>query len=888
MYGYYLMFYIRLIVSSKIYVKNSSNQYLLLCFMFLLFAFFCNSSNSSLALANEARLDQIATELITKLVLNGSITLSEELVLYQRDKDLELFLPMDEILKKLGIAASITDQKVQGYVGDKNQSFTIDLTTLSATSYLLNSAIGKHKNKTSIFNISQSDFYWWQKTLYVHQKVLEKILPLLFEFHSHDLELQLMAPENIPVLLSQKRAQEFSNLMNKKWDPYAQYRTSQYSIGDFPPILENIFSAKNSKSEDTHDTLLDYQGQFMSRTHHFLWEANGEANNKTAPVGNMSVSTRRGDFEYKWGNIFLQGSSLVLAPQQVLGFSASSRDAQFDAGQYTVKNFSGKLLPGWEVELYYNGVMIDRQKEQQGKYFFANIPLNFGSNVFTFKAFGPFGEYSEWEENYTIDDAFLRGKKNSLHLETSLEGAGKKTLLEYTDLWANYWAITPGVVLDGGQNYFPYLKNSFFLNHLVFNFQVATDKLQNFATETSMTAFLWNQQFSLTHYGIKDYDSPWVQTTQRQDVRQEWNALWHHQFNFFIPVQHSINYQDQLHLNAIRDAEKWTETLTAFTAWFSLSHEITWNTSDHTYGGDIAISHDFSLHNLRLQTHHQQYHFEEYSLIDAMRWQDDMTSSAQLNFFPRTDAISVALGGTKRLSDFDLSLQMDSDFNKNYSLSTNVHFSWYKNIPENKWQASSKSLIHTYQVQVRSFLDLNENNVFDSDETFAGPVLIKTSKGESITLQNSPVLIQGVQSDEKIYLTYSSELIKNPSWIVAVPGDSIDAMSSEIVHVDIPIIYNYEVEGKLLCQDDLPESERKKYFYVKLQNLASGKIWNLELDDDAALYQDHLSQGHYQLTLWHRLGQGAAEEVIAFKDFSLSPDQPFSDFLTWSLEHCRF
>ncbi len=66
-------------------------------------------------------------------------------------------------------------------------------------------------------------------------------------------------------------------------------------------------------------------------------------------------------------------------------------------------DLSGTQEPGWEVELYWNDSLIDRQEVgEDGRYLFTAVPLYYGDNRFELVFYGPNGEERREKRSYNV------------------------------------------------------------------------------------------------------------------------------------------------------------------------------------------------------------------------------------------------------------------------------------------------------------------------------------------------------------------------------------------------------------------------------------------------------------------------------------------------------
>ena len=104
------------------------------------------------------------------------------------------------------------------------------------------------------------------------------------------------------------------------------------------------------------------------------------------------------------GEVNNPGSELLLRSSTGPGVHISNYPL-FAQDRVESHTFRGELPPGWEVELYHNGVLIDFSRSgADALYAFADVPLNVGLNEFTLIFYGPRGEIREERVAFNILD----------------------------------------------------------------------------------------------------------------------------------------------------------------------------------------------------------------------------------------------------------------------------------------------------------------------------------------------------------------------------------------------------------------------------------------------------------------------------------------------------
>ena len=102
-----------------------------------------------------------------------------------------------------------------------------------------------------------------------------------------------------------------------------------------------------------------------------------------------------GVHSYVLGDIYVASPNLVINSDTGRGFSID-RYPEGRSGSLSKATIAGDAPPGWEVELYRNGALLEfATVGVDGRYFFPNQEIQFGENIFVAKLFGPQGQTRE-------------------------------------------------------------------------------------------------------------------------------------------------------------------------------------------------------------------------------------------------------------------------------------------------------------------------------------------------------------------------------------------------------------------------------------------------------------------------------------------------------------
>lgn len=104
-------------------------------------------------------------------------------------------------------------------------------------------------------------------------------------------------------------------------------------------------------------------------------------------------------------------------------------------GQHSLQ---GPLLPGWDVELYFNDALVGFQSAgPEGQYHFADLQLVFGDNEFRLVFHGPLGEVRVERQMFLLDQSLTRAGEFYYSLARQRDDAGDTRTMVQVD-----WGLT--------------------------------------------------------------------------------------------------------------------------------------------------------------------------------------------------------------------------------------------------------------------------------------------------------------------------------------------------------------------------------------------------------------------------------------------------------------
>lgn len=161
------------------------------------------------------------------------------------------------------------------------------------------------------------------------------------------------------------------------------------------------------------------------------------------------------------------------------------------------------------------------------------------------------------------------------------------------------------------------------------------------------------------------------------------------------------------------------------------------------------------------------------------------------------------------------------------------------------------------RVKVQTYLDINNNNIFDEDEFFIGDVEIEINGEQKVTSSNEPIYFYGVPNN----ILYNLDpKVRRPGFDVFNSKFSLKGKGGGNIEVLIPVNPLFSITGQLAISDDYNDP-MSLYEGVVIKVLDSNKKVIANVLPDFMGYYDfsNLSTGKYTI------------EISSFKNKSIAP-----------------
>ncbi len=542
------------------------------------------------------------------------------------------------------------------------------------------------------------------------------------------------------------------------------------------------------------------------------------------------------------GDIFAPPDALVFSGGEGLG-----ADLQFggvsNASDFDKRIIEGDAVPGWEVELYRNGALLDFQVVgDDGRYRFEDVAVDYGENVFDIRLFGPQGQEESRRQAVRIDDqARAPGQVYARlsHVDTDRQLFGDREVnedqslsVEKKSLALVQAGLSQSISLSAGfaqrrareeidADNDPGTAPDIVIEDQEFTLAGATISLpfaslniqhvdlseagdaQLFAAQTR----LGGTGISMSHKRYRDFRSD---RNRRGDIDSESELRF--SGSFAVAKQRSVSYQ------VIADYEEETNGNYAYSlenrAGFQLFRgrmtlDSTYTDSklgDSSLGGRVRYLRVLgSKTSFRASADYTLKPEAELGGITAnVVWRPGPKLRTQFGLdadFTGGKNNAAAFSASYLFDRLTLSADARLAESDNSSLMLTAEFSLARE-GKKRWNISGQPRASFGRVRARTFLDRNNNGEFDEGDRpiegvfFAG----RSDWEERPTDANGVVYLDGFRASTPTNLKLDENSLEDPFWKNRFPHSSVISHAGALQHIDIPIVPTVEVEGSVLLE----------------------------------------------------------------------------------------
>lgn len=323
-----------------------------------------------------------------------------------------LFLPLVQVSRILdfNISTRRDTGRVGGWFIDEDR--TLDFNPATGTGVVDGKPV----------SLDSSQYMARKDGVYVDAAVLSQWFPIDFSYDFSEQSVLIDPRETLPFQERMAREEMMRDVRRLHTSgPVRPLALPAYQFID-PMFVDFGFSGQH---KETEKPVKKNEGQFYLLGRGDLAFMNAElyvTGDEDDHLNNIRLTLMRED---PFGQLLgpLQATSVSLGDVRTPSFPIVG-GGKFETGvtagnlplnataEYDTTFFAGSLAPGWDAQIFRNGVLLDSQRVgADGRYAFEDVPLYYGTNEFTFKFYGPQGQEQEKTEKVVVGSSMMRPGK---------------------------------------------------------------------------------------------------------------------------------------------------------------------------------------------------------------------------------------------------------------------------------------------------------------------------------------------------------------------------------------------------------------------------------------------------------------------------------------------
>lgn len=739
-----------------------------------------------------------------------------------------VLLPLGSMADLLEFAVAVDPERgvASGWFQDESRRFSLDLTARRAESE------GAASDVPVGLAVSADD------DIYVDGALFSAWFPVDVEVRTSQLLVVLTGREDLPVERRLRREQARDERLERQRN-LISFPVEKAEYGSFTWPLLDLTAEYRGRGEDRTARAAVQGSADMATlgTSFFVsHEGNGEAVDiaritagRTDPDGELLGPLQATLFEF--GDLYAPSTPLVLRGKLGRGVQVGNR-ALRRPDRYDVTEIEGDGSPGWEVELYANGALLDFSVvDENGRYLFEDVPLLFGRNEFKAVLYGPQGQTREQVRLINVGGEMIPAGSVTWRLFTVQDDrfliTGDETLLDTPDrgMWTTHMEVGTGITrflsvigsltrqpLNGMTHSYRSLTAQTVWSGFHFQGTYSDDADGGAAINVAGQGQLLGRSLTFDHALFSDFVSdandPTQQRTSETRIRIGGNGRWRGRpLSYDLKLEtesftgRSITRQDVAEMRAAAPFDR-----IQVSGKLGLRHSTSGDDGYTRMYTDQLASGYWGPVLLRgsLRTR-----FTPGTALEAA------TLSAAWRPLPRL-RIGARLqrhfsGGGATTTGGSLSLLRDS-----YQVSLNTHATdgqptfvslalttSFTKVPDRtRFHVQRQRMSNGFGATARVFLDRNGNGMFDDrDDPLPQVRLAGGGDGRDIyTDDYGQAYIGGLPAHRERDITLDLDSLEDPYLLPVVPGRSAVGHAGGHVTLDFPVTYSGDIEGTLYVQ----------------------------------------------------------------------------------------
>lgn len=658
--------------------------------------------------------------------------------------------------------------------------------------YLIDRLNSRIAYQQKVINIPSGDLIRTETNLYLKSSYFGQVFGLECAFNFRSLSVTLNTKIELPIIREMRQEQMRRNINQLKGeikaDTIIQQKRPLFHFGnaDWSVISSQQLQGKTDArftlslgavlaGGETNITL-NYNNNtpFVEKQQYYLWR---RVNNDNKALRQVSA-----------GKISSGATSSLYSPIVGVQFTNAPTTFRQSFGSYTLSDFTE---PGWLVELYVNGVLVDYVKADASGFFKFEVPLVYGNTDVKLQYYGPWGEERSKEQNISIPFTFLPVGEFQYKTSAGFVEDGRGSLFSRTDF--NY-GISRRMTIGGGLEYLSSVTSGTFMPFVNTSLRLASSLLIS-----------GEYMYGVRSKGILNYRLPsnvqfdvnYIKYKKGQKAIN-YNYLEERKVAISVPVR-SSNFAafTRLMLNQIVMPQ--TKYTTAELLLSGTVFGVNTNFTTYSLISDLRKPYTYSNLSLSLRlpgafilTPQTQFDYNNQELISMKCGVEKrlfkngyLNSSYEKNF--KSDFSNVELGFRYDFSMAQVGLSTRIG-NSATTLVQSASGSILVDAKTNYLGATSRANVGKGGIALYPFLDLNCNGHRDSDEPKASGLNVHINGGRiDVSEKDSTIRIFDLEPYTRYIITLDGTNFDNIAWQMRKKTISVSIDPNMFRLIEVPI-----------------------------------------------------------------------------------------------------
>jgi hypothetical protein len=598
---------------------------------------------------------------------------------------------------------------------------------------------------------------------------------------------------------------------------------------------------------------------------------------------------------YSLGDIYQPSSNLVSSSNTGRGFSIDRYPAgrQGNLGRATI---AGDAPPGWQVELYRNGGLIEFGTVGiDGRYFFPDQEIPFGENVFVAKLYGPQGQTREdrqtiWgggtdlakgDYDFSIshidfDRHLLDGTPHNvdaLPASYATSFSYSRAFTEHLQVGGAYTRAGLGTrERNGTYTDADYLSifGSRNVGAGVFVGEAAQQLGAGQAWHLEYLTAFKGQQVTIAHSAFNDYVSPATVLQNDLDSLNEVSV-----FGSF-GLDNEYAYTLSLRHRDLADGPSDWRLFNRLSMRFgrlNLTNDLDMRlgSGPSTTTGHLKVASRINGISVRGQLDYQLTSSEPLRQISAsMNWEMSERLNNSLTISKRlADDNSMFISNllSVRIGDYDMTFSVNSDFEGDWSVGAGFSIAFGYDRRRQEIITNIGGLASTGRATMNLFIDEDNDGIRDIDET---PVEWASYRDQE-TLPNIPgaLPLNALPTSRAVKLDMQHLKLEDPFLVPRAQMYELHTHAGSDVSIDVAVVMTGDIEGHVLTGAS-GAGRAARGIIVTLHDAQGREVARTRSEFDGFYSFTGVPGGDYEVKVW--ADEGRTELA---QSFSLDPDDGY-------------